>query len=407
MVFAQTDMKSRLFLGLIPFAVIVPSRGAELEVISLARLADGRIRVVVEDAAAASNEYRFLFSDDPAGPWGEPAGVAVNDLSAGRVQLTAPATSAVRQFFRVVGLSGTADDPDGDGLASSFEDGQTGTDPFAFDTDADGFGDGIEFALGTDPNDAADFPSRSSLPSVEFVELVSAAAEGGGTQAIELAISPPFTGTVQYAVHSSSTALEGADFLALSGSVSVSGGSASIPITPVDNAQIDAARTVVIDLLPGAGYRTGGASRHVVRLEENDACWSGSLGADFQQRDLCVELIRSPAGTTATFVTEGGAVDVEGLIPAGRHPATVTADTPGEFGLILNMAGQPVSSQLFGSGLAVTRSLTFSADPPTPGHLISEIQIAGTWTEELSSSKLPSGVAQSGRFVLIRTPAAP
>ncbi len=64
-------------------------------------------------------------------------------------------------------------DDDNDGLADSVETGtgifvsplDTGTDPFADDSDGDGFTDGHEVSAGSDPNDPESIPTAAAVPA--------------------------------------------------------------------------------------------------------------------------------------------------------------------------------------------------------------------------------------------------
>ncbi len=55
-------------------------------------------------------------------------------------------------------------DPDGDGLSNWTELRRTKTNPRKFDSDGDGFGDGVELFAGSNPNDAGSIPSLSPAP---------------------------------------------------------------------------------------------------------------------------------------------------------------------------------------------------------------------------------------------------
>ena len=48
----------------------------------------------------------------------------------------------------------------------------TGTSPFAMDTDGDGFDDDVEVTFGSDPNDQFDTPSGVGAPALGFFGMV-------------------------------------------------------------------------------------------------------------------------------------------------------------------------------------------------------------------------------------------
>jgi len=85
---------------------------------------------------------------------------------------------------RIIAPTPPPPDADYDLLLNEYEDDggtfvsptQTGTDPFDYDSDDDGIGDGIEVMLGTDPNDSSDVPG---LPA-GWMALAAALALGGG-----------------------------------------------------------------------------------------------------------------------------------------------------------------------------------------------------------------------------------
>ena len=75
---------------------------------------------------------------------------------------------------RIVLAASPTSDEDADGLLDSVETDtgvyvsptDTGTDPFDWDSDDDGFDDGWEVAVGSDPNDPDETPSDVSLPAL-------------------------------------------------------------------------------------------------------------------------------------------------------------------------------------------------------------------------------------------------
>ena len=110
-------------------------------------------------------------------------------------------------------------------------------------------------------------------PRANFAAAASRAEEDGGTHTIRLILTPaPQTAvTVDYTV--SGSAVSGADYTPLSGSVSVgSGGSADISVTITDDSEQEGPETVILTLNSGTGYNVGTANPvHALTITDNDA----------------------------------------------------------------------------------------------------------------------------------------
>lgn len=323
---------------------------------------------------------------------------------AGFHRTTFTRTGTGKQFYRVVGLAslGSPDDPDGDGLTTAFE-SSLGTNHTQPDTDGDGFSDGQEFALGTDPLLASSKPVLATKPAVEFVELTSTGTEGS-PYAAQLTLDKAYSGIVKYAiVPANSTATTPADFTALSGTVNVNGTSATIPITWTDDTILKPDRMLALDViaLPEDGYRTGGRSRHIIRLEENDWWWQGGVQDTYAQRNFRLKLTHNAAGTQVTFAAGAGndglppAVGgdttslTEGLVPVGVFPGTVQYDTATRFRVSSPPMPLPASG-IAAAGTNLTRTLVLDSQPATGSfHQIKPTGILGTYTETLASETAP------------------
>ncbi len=114
-------------------------------------------------------------------------------------------------------------------------------------------------------NDRATVTIRASDASA-----TEAGPTTGAFTVTRTAVSPPVALTVHYAVAGSATS--GSDYVALSGSVVIPAGanSATITVTPVDNAVIESAETVVVTLSANAAYIVGSAKTATVTIADND-----------------------------------------------------------------------------------------------------------------------------------------
>lgn len=343
-----------------------------------------------------------------------------------RTTITRP--GADRHFYRVVGFAPVTspDDSDGDGLTNAFE-ATLATTASLWDTDGDGFSDGEEFTYGTDPLSAASRPVLATKPAVEFAELVSTGTEGSPFS-VEITLDRPSAEplTVKYAVvPANSTATAPGDFAALGGTVVMTGTTATIPITWNDDLTLKPSRALALDIiaLSTDGYRTGGRSRHIILLAENDAWWNGVCTDTYAQRNFRVRMARNAAGLQVTFGSGpgndglpllGGETVVnlssqsEGIVPVGSFAGTVQSDTAAHFKI--TSAAMPVaSSGITGALTDLTRTIVLEALPAVGSfHSIAPTRLVGTYTESLASATSPHlDRTFTGSFAMARDLPAP
>ena len=120
--------------------------------------------------------------------------------------------------------------------------------------------------------DIFDFDAVTAVPSCRIVDVNSNEPQDGpgdGNTAIDWEITGPFT--VNYTV--SGTAANGADYAALSGSVTIPNGSASTTITvnPVEELAVEPTESVVLTLTASASYAINPSfSSATVNILDND-----------------------------------------------------------------------------------------------------------------------------------------
>ncbi len=360
--------------------------------------------------------------------------------SPGYFTTTIPQTPGVdRYFYRVLGYAANAGDLDGDGLADLYETNVLLTNPALFDSDGDGFSDGQELAYGSDPLNPASKPVFVQHPTVNFVLANTAATEGAGPHQMQIVFDRPYNGTVNYAVNSLGNTTAGTDFTlggspnATTGSVTMNGTSAFIPLTVINDSIVGGQRVVIIDLkLNGESYFIGGRGSHAVLLEDNDSWWTGSLipaSGEIGGRIFRLKIARHGAGTTAIFgagagqdglpvpvVASGGGGPPIGitsisssLIPTGSWPATVNSDSAVRFSVDSPQLSVPAGSLL--GNETIRRRLQLNAQPALNGsghpHQLAENRYVGDYTETLSSSSGAQLAAFPGTFILVRDLPAP
>jgi hypothetical protein len=305
------------------------------------------------------------------------------DLGGGRYQTIIDDPAQASAFFRIAGFTGP--DTDGDGLSDSLE-RFIGTSTNTFDTDLDGFGDGVELVNNSSPTNPN---SKPLINRANFAATSSAAREGGSSINLRVNFTLPFTGTLAYRIADMSTALSGVDFVPVSGTVDVLGVSqATIPITLVDDQTIEDTKLLAVDLVdyPYASYQVGGASRHVVLLNDNDAHWSGVMRTgNSAELGFRLRMLRVGGSVTAALVSELSTNSSQGVgsIPLGVWPVTATLTTNSFQAVSTNI---PMGTSLLTGNVPLQRVLTFAAAAGATNSLVRSNMIIGQFTDTLSSS---------------------
>lgn len=398
----------RLPAAVIALALTDSASAQSLKVTGLTQ-AGNQVTITIQNTGNSTG-YRLEGSPSMAsGTWNPVAGATFAPVAgqAGFFRTTVTRTVPGKLFYRVVGLTSviTAEDSDGDGLTNTFEAAQ-GTNPNLSDTDGDGFSDGQEFSYGTNPLLASSKPVLATKPAVQFADQVSTGTEGSPFT-VQITLDKPYTGPVKYAVvPENSTATATGDFTAPGGTVNVSGTTATIPLTWNDDLILKTDRMLALDIvaLGTDGYRTGGRSRHVIRLVENDAWWNGVCADTYAQRNFRLKLARNAAGLQVTFgsgpgndglpllagETAGNQSSLsEGIVPLGTFPGTVQFDTSAHF----KITSPPMSvaaSGITGPVTDMKRTIILESLPGAGSNdSIRPLQVIGRYTETLTSVTAP------------------
>lgn len=151
---------------------------------------------------------------------------------------------------------------------------------------------------------------------VASFDLVSSkVGEGDGTVVIQVNFTSHFSGTLGFRV--SGTAEENIDYYALTGSVVVDGISVEIPVTIIDDLELEKQETIIItlDQADPQNLIIGVPQEHTLRIEENDAVWHGGLQVHNLSMGFEMEIARDASSYQAVLKSDG-----YGALPAGEWP---------------------------------------------------------------------------------------
>ncbi len=187
-----------------------------------------------------------------------------------------------------------------------------------------------------DNSSDGDGGSPSPVPTAPVVQFSTTAYTGGETQGrrtvnLELSAQPPFSTATTVAYQVGGSASPGEDFTALSGTVLVSGSTATIPVSILDDQMAEENETIIIALTAAAGYTVGTQGRATITITDDDGMSPPST----------LPVVSITAGDT---VSEGE--DATFTLTATPAPAT---GNPVTVNLMLSARGEVISSGETGS----------------------------------------------------------
>jgi hypothetical protein len=424
---AAVAMKALSILTILALLGMSAGRGAESVVVadliitSLVIMPTSVTLTALDEGVGATG---YLVQSSPsleAPAWEQEGGIFAGG-GAGAHALTFARGGLGKRFYRVLGISSTASDSDGDGLSDTFEQ-SIGSNRFKFDTDGDGVSDGDEYAYGTNPLNAGERPVFTNLPRAEFAVSNSTALEGAPSHSVRIVFDKPFNGLLKVQTLSMSTAAALVDYEPFSQSIAVSGTEAFVTIAVIDNLAISGARAIQLQIVtdPAQPYARGARTRHTVIIAENDSWWTGSVTDTYAERNFRLRILRNASGSQMVFGAGAGRDGLamlaseapaartslsKGLVPDGEWNATVVSDLPHRLHLSSPAMPADGGGLLSGAG-ALTRRIEFQCQPTVTGefafHELRTDRIIGSYREVLSAAAGSYlGVTNSGGFVLVR-----
>ncbi len=169
-------------------------------------------------------------------------------------------------------------------------------------------------------------------PVVQFstTAYTGGEAQGSRTVNLELSVQPPFSAatTVNYQVGGSAT--PGEDFTALSGTVLVSGSTATIPVSILNDETEEDDETIVLTLTAAAGYTVGSQGSATIAITDDDTLPVVSVTAGdtvSEGEDATFTLTATPAPATGNPVTVNLMLSARGEVissgETGNRPVTI------------------------------------------------------------------------------------
>lgn len=258
-----------------------------------------------------------------------------------------------------------------------------------------------------DARDLACFVANCNPASIEFVLASSEVAEGVGTVQLQLNLSRSAYCTLNYSIDGPATI--GVDYAATTGTITLAGASASIPITILDDSALDEElEPILVSIEAGSCYQPGAVSVHSLHLLDNDNVWFGTLEAQVpgssppvgsgELLGFRLEVVRSGASSTATLASDG-----TGTLPPGNWGATSFSHGETSYNLAISPVTVVASTTAFATSLQ--RTFSFAASDGTPGQEVQPKLVRGSYTESIvplnpGSAHLETTV--NGRFTLIQ-----
>jgi hypothetical protein len=259
-----------------------------------------------------------------------------------------------------------------------------------------------------DARDLACFHSNCNPVSVEFVLGTSEIGEGAGLVQLELTLSRSAFCTLNYSIDGPAT--PSSDYATPTGTVALSGTTASIPITILDDSSLDEEfESLIVSINTGTCYRPGSQSVHTLHLLDNDRVWFGTLEAQLlgsnppaASGDLLgfrINVVQTNGTSTVTLISDGA-----GTLPPGSWPAIAFSHGLSSFSM--EIAPVAVTDSTTSFAAALSRSFSFGASDDTPGEEVQLGLVRGNYTETITPTDPASGHLATtvvGRFSLLQS----
>jgi hypothetical protein len=253
--------------------------------------------------------------------------------------------------------------------------------------------------------DVADlvFFNSPAFNEANFSAVTSTVDEGAGSVLVTVAFRRPASCALNFTVSGSATA--GTDFTTPAASVPISGTSASIPVTLLDDTTFaKEMEMVTFTLSPGACYTLGPITQHNLFIVDNDARWLGTLQEGGVKLGFVLSIAHSAAGYAVTLESDGS-----GTFPAGSSPGAVAAFSSSLFDVSVGPIAVAADATLF--GVALKRTLRFLANPAVDSrHVVDPSLVVGEYTETISTDNGALGylaASSQGQVVLVKEQPGP
>ncbi|MEM7396023.1 MAG: hypothetical protein AAF492_27125, partial [Verrucomicrobiota bacterium] len=179
--------------------------------------------------------------------------------------------------------------------------------------------------------------------------------------------------------------------------VDVHGSSVVIPISILENTEVDLFRSMTLQLLAGSNLFLGVDGIRTVTFDDNDATWKGTLQSDNEELGFTLTVIDDGSGPDGTLVSDG-----LGMIPAGSYPATLVMNNL-QFSAAI--AGMSVSSTNSGVQTDIDLALQLDAMDGQSNQVVGADELMGTFQLVSTLSGAPHlNATNEGIFVMVKCP---
>lgn len=213
-------------------------------------------------------------------------------------------------------------------------------------------------------------------PLVYFDKSAQTVGEGDSIAEIQVRFTESFTGTLGYSIKG--TATSEMDFNELSGSVLVTGDTATIPVGILEDVLSEGNETVELTLESPTGATLGLPAMHTLTIRDNDGMWRGTVEKEGSGRmEFVMSVATGDDGKILGEIVSNG----EGFLPDGRVPLSITMG--GDF-FKATMPPLTVAKDDTLFDIEMTRTFTFDSNPSVPKFYFSEDRFSGVFVEKIA-----------------------